>query len=95
MLDDAAMLVDPDGTLRSKAAYLADLRQSNADLQRISLESTTVFVFDHTAIVVGIYNEKGIDANRHSHRRCRFIDTWAFKNGRWVCIASTATPNVT
>jgi len=91
MLDDAAMLADQDGTLRSKSEYLAGLRQSNVTLQRISPESINVIVFEHTAIVVGIYNEKGIEASHPYHRRCRFIDTWAFKNGRWVCIASTAT----
>ena|SRR5579864_8272714 len=91
MLDDAAMLADQDGTLKAKSEYLAGLRQSDATLQRISPESITVIVFEQTAIVVGVYLEKGIEANHPYHRRCRFIDTWAFKNGRWVCIASTAT----
>lgn len=91
MLDDAAMLADQDGTFRTKSEYLAGLRQSDAILQRISPESITVIVFEQTAIVVGMYQEKGTDAARPYHRRCRFIDTWAFKNGRWVCIASTAT----
>ena len=94
MLDDAAMLADPDGTLRSKSEYLAGLRQSNATLQRISPESTTVIVFEQTAIVIGVYQEKGIEASHPYHRRCRFIDTWAFKKGRWLCIASTATSTV-
>lgn len=93
MLDDAAMLADQDGTLRTKSEFLTGLRQSDV-LQRITLESITVIVFDQTAIVVGIYNEKGIEANHPHHRRCRFIDTWVFKNGRWVCIASTATSTV-
>ena len=94
MLDDAAMLADPDGTLRTKSEYLAGLRPFDATVQRISPESITVIVFEQTAIVVGVYQEKGIEANHQFHRRCRFIDTWAFKKGRWVCIASTATSTV-
>ena len=94
MLDDAAMLADQDGTLRTKSEYLAGLQQTETTLQRILPESITVLVFGQTAIVVGTYQEKGIEANHPYHRRCRFIDTWAFKNSRWVCIASTATSTV-
>jgi hypothetical protein len=25
-------------------------------------------------------------------RRERFVDTWIFKEGKWVCIATNATP---
>lgn len=94
MLDDSAMLVDQDGTLRSKAEYLAGLRQSASTLQQIVPESMKVIVFEQIAVVVGTYREKGVEANQPYHRRCRFMDTWAFKKGRWVCIASTATSNV-
>jgi broad specificity phosphatase PhoE len=94
ILDDAALVADHDGTLRNKSEYLAGLRLSDATLHRLSPESLNVIVFEQTAIVVGIYDEKGIEANHPYHRRCRFIDTWVFKHGRWICIASTATSTV-
>ena len=94
MLDDTAMLVDPNGNLKSKSEYLAGLRQSGPSLARLSLESMNVIVFEQMAIVVGVYEETGIEADHAYHQRCRFIDTWAFRKGRWVCIASTATSTV-
>lgn len=92
MLDDAIMWVDPNGALFTKAAYLTGLHDSNLQLQRVFPESITVKVFDGTAIVVGIYDEKGLINGRPYHQRCRFIDTWAWKQGKWVCIGATASP---
>jgi hypothetical protein len=25
-------------------------------------------------------------------RRERFVDTWVYKSGKWVCVATNATP---
>lgn len=91
MLDDAIIWVEPSGTLTTKAAYLAGLRDPNRQLLRVLPESMTVKVFDGVAIVVGIYDERGVKAGHPYHVRCRFIDTWAFKKATWVCIAATAT----
>ena len=94
MLDDALLWVEPNGALRTKAAYLAGLHDPTRQLQRISPESMTVKVFAAVAIVVGIYDDKGVKVGRAYHQRCRFIDTWAFKKGEWVCIPATATPAI-
>jgi len=94
VLDDSVMLVEQDGMLRNKAEYLVRLRSSDVTVQQITPESITVKVFGGTAIALGIYAEKGIEGHRPYRRRCRFIDTWAFKKGKWVCIASTATSKI-
>lgn len=91
MLDDTIMWVEPSGALTTKAAYLAAFHDPNRQLLRIVPESMTVKVFDGIAIVVGIYDERGMKAGHPYHVRCRFIDTWAFKKGTWICIAATAT----
>jgi len=91
MLDDAVMWVDPNGALFTKAAYLTAVHDSNLQPEQIVPESLTVKVFDDIAIVVGIYDEKGLNAGHPYHQRCRFIDTWAWKKGKWVCIGATAT----
>lgn len=91
IFDDALMLVDSNGDLSAKAGYLEALRSSGTHLLRVVPESMTVKVFTGMAIVVGIYNETEMKAGHITHRRCRFIDTWQFKDGKWVCIAATAT----
>lgn len=91
MLDDAIIWVDQNGALSTKAAYLASLHDPRIQILRVVPESMTVKVFDGIAIVAGIYDETGLKAGHSYHRRCRFIDTWAFKKGKWVCIAATMT----
>ena len=91
MLDDAIMWVEPNGALTTKAAYLAAFHDPSRQLLRIVPQSMQVNVFDGVAIVVGIYDERSLKAGRPYHVRCRFIDTWAFKQGTWICIAATAT----
>lgn len=94
IFDDALMLVDSNGGLSAKSGYLEALHNSRTHLLRVVPESMTVRVFGSLAIVVGIYDETEMKAGHATHRRCRFIDTWQFKNGRWVCIAATATSTI-
>src|SRR5215471_15046940 len=80
MLDDSLMWVNADGVLLTKAGYLESLHKSSSSPLHIVPETMTVSVFDHLAIVVGIYVEKGTKGGQPYQQRCRFIDTWAFKN---------------
>lgn len=92
LFDDGLMWVDQNGILLTKAAYLSALRDARQTVYKIAPESMTVKVFANAATVIGIYDETGREGGHTFHRRCRFIDTWAWKKGKWVCIAVTATP---
>jgi len=89
MLDDGLMSVDEGGMLFTKTSYLESLHDSSPTQLRI--ETMKVKLYDRMAIVVGIYEETGVKAGEPYHRHCRFIDTWAFKNSKWILIAATAT----
>jgi ketosteroid isomerase-like protein len=90
LLDDAFVYVDPDGNLLTKAEVLSDL-QALRRLQVLS-ESMVVHLHGDTAVVTGIYQTKGVDRGKPFVRRDRFVDTWHYKNGVWMSIASLATP---
>jgi ketosteroid isomerase-like protein len=90
ILDDALFYVDPDGRLMTKAEVLADVRTSPA-VQFIT-ESMAVYVHGDTAIITGTYRLKGVERGKPFVRRGRFVDTWQFKDGMWLAIASLATP---
>ena len=92
IFDDNLMLVDQTGAILSKSQFLAASQMAGTSVLRIAPKSMTVRVLSGIAIVVGIYEEKGMKSGHSYTRRCRFIDTWAFQNGRWVCIAETETP---
>ncbi|HEY6768295.1 MAG TPA: nuclear transport factor 2 family protein [Candidatus Sulfotelmatobacter sp.] len=89
LLDDAFVHVDPDGKLLNKAETLAHLHVSHGI--HIISESMVVHLHGDTAVVTGIYRTKGIDRGKPFLRRDRFVDTWRYKNGMWISIASLTT----
>jgi ketosteroid isomerase-like protein len=96
LLDNAIVLVNDDGSVQTKAEFLASVKpsasQAGSQEQQVAPESMSVHVFGNTAIATGIFRAKGMEGKKSYVRRERFIDTWIYKNGQWVCIATDATP---
>jgi ketosteroid isomerase-like protein len=97
LLDNAIVLVNDDGSVMTKADFLASVKppgSQGSQEQQVAPESMSVHVFGNTAIATGIFRAKGVEGGKSYVRRERFIDTWVFKDGRWVCVATDATPIV-
>jgi ketosteroid isomerase-like protein len=94
ILDNEIVLINDDGSIQSKAEFLAGVKatRNNSQEQQVSPESMSVHVFGHTAISTGVFRAKGVEGGKSYLRRERFVDTWIYKDGRWVCVASNATP---
>ena len=92
MFDPAVVLVEYNGTLWSKAEYLAQVRRDGRNVLELSTESLTVHAFGDIATAVGIYRERGMKSGQAYMQRRHYIDTWAFKDGAWVCIAAASSP---
>ena len=93
ILDDSMVLVNDDGSLQNKRAFLVAVDASKpTDQQQAEPESISVHVFGDVAIATGIFREKGIENGKAYLRRNRFVDTWVSRNGSWVCVAASATP---
>jgi ketosteroid isomerase-like protein len=92
ILDDAVVLVNDDGSVQSKADFLASLKATNSQDQQVSPESMTVHVFGTSAIATGVMRVKGVEKGKSYVRRERFVDTWVYKGGHWVCVGTDATP---
>jgi len=90
LFDNSLVYVDFDGSLLTKAEFLA--RVKSAHLQQVITEGMNVEVFDNTAIVTGVYRATGLEHGKPVVRRGRFVDTWVFRNSTWVCVAAQATP---
>jgi ketosteroid isomerase-like protein len=88
ILDDKIVLIEDDGSVKTKAEFLASVKAPTSNEEQVIPESLIVHVFGKTAVAVGVIGVKG----KSGVRRERFIDTWIEKNGNWVCIASDATP---
>jgi ketosteroid isomerase-like protein len=92
ILDNSLVLVEDDGSLKTKSEFLASVKASSANQEQVAPESLTVRVFGNTAIAIGVIAVRGTQRGKSVVHRERFIDTWIYKNGTWICIATDATP---
>jgi ketosteroid isomerase-like protein len=92
LLDDAVVLIEDDGTIKSKAEFLASVKSTTANEEQVAPESMAVHIHGQAAISVGVFAAKGTRNGKPYVRRERFVDTWIIKNGNWVCVATNATP---
>jgi ketosteroid isomerase-like protein len=92
ILDNSLVLVEDDGSLKTKSEFLASIKAPTANQEQVAPESLTVRVFGNTAIAIGVIAVKETKAGKTILRRERFIDTWINRNGSWICIATDATP---
>lgn len=94
ILDNDIVLINDDGSVQSKAEFLGSVKatRNNSQEQQVSPESMSVHVFGNTAIATGVFRAKGVEGGKSYVRRERFVDTWMYKENKWVCVASNATP---
>ena len=88
------MLVNDDGSMQNKAEFLKSVTKSDSQEQQVAPESMSVHVFGNAAIATGVFRAKGVEGGKPYVRRERFVDTWVYKGGKWVCVATNATPVV-
>jgi ketosteroid isomerase-like protein len=92
ILDNSLVLVEDDGSLKTKSEFLAGVKKAKVNEEQVAPESLTVRVFGNTAIAIGVIAVKETKGGKTFIHRERFIDTWINKNGSWICIATDATP---
>src|SRR5450759_4173182 len=88
LLDSRLLYVDHDGSLMNKAQFLDSVKAPSLHPEQIVNESMTAQMYGATAIVTGVYREKGKVAGKPYLRRGRIIDTWINQNGTWRCVTS-------
>jgi ketosteroid isomerase-like protein len=92
ILDDRIVLINDDGSIQTKAEFLASVQPAKSQEQQVAPESMKVRVFGNTAIATGVFRAKGVEAGKPYVRQERFVDTWVNKGGKWLCVATDATP---
>lgn len=94
LLDKSIVLINDDGSVQGKADFLASVHATNSQEQQVAPESMHVHVYGTVAVASGVMRVKGVENGKSYTRREQFVDTWLFKAGKWVCIATDATPIV-
>jgi ketosteroid isomerase-like protein len=91
LLASTLVYVDYDGTTMDKAKFMASVKAPSLHPEQIVNESMTAYMYGSSAVVTGIYREKGVRGGKPYSRRGRFTDTWVNQSGTWVCAASQST----
>jgi len=88
LLSDDFIMTTAEGSQLNKQQIVASVLDTS--YRPDALESSDMIVHQHgnTAVVTGIYYERGSDKGKPYEQRGRFTDTWMFLDGRWQCVAS-------
>ena len=92
LLDAGWTVTHGDGTINTKAEYLADLKSGDrkffADVKQ---DDFTVRLYGDTAVAAGISDSKVEYKGKPSGGALRFTRVYVKRDGRWVMIVSHAT----
>lgn len=88
VLDDDFVITFEDGSTYSKTGYLAYSASSSTHVALAEIAEMKVRMHGETAVVTGIYHEKGADAQKEYDYRDRFTDIWIKKFGKWRLVAA-------
>lgn len=90
LLDESFLYVDLNGRLMSKTEVLKDVQDSG--VHQVVTQSMIVRLHGNTAIVTGLFQMKAVVRGKRLLKRGRFVDTWLYKDERWVAVGSLNTP---
>jgi len=93
LIFDNALVYVEYGKLITKGEYLSRVRAAEPNPSQIVMEGITVRTSGGTAIAVGTYHEKSGSGSKTHLKRWRFVDTWVYKQGRWMLVAAAAAPS--
>ncbi len=88
ILDDDFVITFEDGSTYSKTGYLAYSSSSSTHVELAEIPEMKIRMHGDTAVVTGVYHEKGVDSQRTYDYHDRFTDVWMKKLGKWRLVAS-------
>ena len=92
LLADGWTVTHGDGTINTKAEYLADLKSGDRKFfGDVKQDDFSVRIYGDTAIAAGISDSKVEYKGKPSGGALRFTRVYVKRDGRWVMIVSHAT----
>lgn len=87
LLAERVVETDDGKVFMGKRAVLADAK--SVAWSSVEYTDLKVMVFGPTAVAIGMFVGKGMNAGKPLNVRVRFTDTWVkMANGKWQCIAT-------
>ncbi len=88
MLDDDFVITFEDGSVYSKTGYLAYSASASTRVEVVEIPEMRIHMHGDTAIVTGVYHERGVEKQAPYDYRDRFTDVWMKKSGKWRLVAA-------
>lgn len=88
VLDEDFVITFEDGSTYSKTGYLSYSASSSTHIEVAEIAEMKIRMHGDTAIVTGIYHEKGIDRQKTYDYHDRFTDVWMKESGKWRLVAA-------
>jgi ketosteroid isomerase-like protein len=88
LLDDDFVITFEDGSTYGKTGYLSYSASSSTVVESVEISEMKVRMHGDTAVVTGVYHEKGNDNRQAYDYHDRFTDVWMKKAGKWRLIAA-------
>lgn len=88
VLDEDFVITFEDGSTYSKTGYLSYSASSSTHIEIAEIAEMKIRMHGDTAIVTGIYHEKGIDSQKTYDYHDRFTDVWMKESGKWRLVAA-------
>lgn len=88
MLHQDFIFTDYDGTVMSKAQFLASIRDPSNTLTLEVSDDMKPHRFGDTVVITGATHEKGKQKGKPYEHYGRFTDTWIRHGNEWICVAS-------
>jgi ketosteroid isomerase-like protein len=88
LLADKLIYIDTDGTISTRAKFLADAKVTK--FSSVDIQDFHVTVFGHTAVATMVFKGRGTDAKgKPMDINARWADTWVkMSDGKWQCVLS-------
>jgi len=88
LLDADFVITFEDGSTYGKTGYLSYSASSSTVIESVEISEMKVRMHGDTAVVTGVYHEKGIDSRQTYDYHDRFTDVWMKKAGKWRLVAA-------
>jgi hypothetical protein len=84
--------IEPDGTVKNRAEYLADRSSDVADIELFELGDLKVSIFEDCALTSGVSKIMERRQGKRYRFSLRWKELWRKDNGKWRVVSSQATP---
>ena len=88
LLDEDFVITFEDGSTLSKTGYVSFMASPSDRIEQAEMTDMKIRLHGTTAVVIGVYHEKGATKDQPYDYHDRFTDIWIKKNGKWKLAAS-------